>query len=107
MLVNAIALTRGLDLLVPVLFNIAVAGVFVAFGYFAAQRQTWAFVAGMSFYALDSVLSLFIQDWLSFAFHGYALFCLFAGLKLSRRFAKLQQSTYTGGSPLVQLSQGQ
>lgn len=54
-------------------------GFFVMCGYFGAKAQKWAFVMGMTFYLLDAGITLLGQDWLSFAFHIYALICIWRG----------------------------
>ncbi len=59
--------------------DVLVLGFFVMCGYFGAKAQKWAFVMGMTFYLLDSGITLLAQDWLSFAFHIYALICVWRG----------------------------
>jgi hypothetical protein len=66
------AVSLGFSLLVPgLLFGIA---------WLARSRYTTAFVFGMFFYALDGLVFLLFQDWLSIAFHGFALWGMFSGL---------------------------
>jgi hypothetical protein len=71
------------------LFDAFVAGLFVLFGMLARKRHTWAFVTGMALYAADGLIFLLAGDWLSLAFHGFALFCLFGGLSASRKLSAL------------------
>jgi hypothetical protein len=85
----------GLTLVVDVLFsqagaqiqpigfgiNITIALMFVALGMWAGKGNKVAFYIGMSLYALDACLYLFIQDWVNIAFHGYFLYLLYGGLK--------------------------
>ena len=59
--------------------DLLVLGFFCMCGYFGAKAQKWAFVMGMAFYLLDSGITLLVQDWLSFAFHIYALICIWRG----------------------------
>ncbi len=59
--------------------DMLVLGFFVLCGYFGAKAQKWAFVVGMTFYLLDSGITLLLQDWMSFAFHIYALICIWRG----------------------------
>lgn len=56
-------------------------GLFVFLGLKAGRGARWAFIVGMSLYALDGALYLIGQEWFSVAFHGYALYCLFKGLQ--------------------------
>ncbi len=66
--------------LLELLINGMVAGMFVLFGSFAGKRQKWAFFVGMGLYVLDGLLLLMAGDILSVAFHAYALFCIYRGL---------------------------
>ena len=85
----------GLTIVVDVLFsqagpqiqpigfgiNITIALVFVALGMWAGKGHKLAFYIGMTLYALDGCLYIFIQDWVNVAFHGYFLYLLYRGLK--------------------------
>ena len=59
--------------------DVLVLGFFMMCGYFAGKAHKWAFVMGMVFYFLDAGITLLAQDWLSFAFHIYALICIWRG----------------------------
>ncbi|HWN95396.1 MAG TPA: DUF4339 domain-containing protein [Methylomirabilota bacterium] len=56
----------------------------VFLGFLAGKRHTWAFLAGLILLALDSVLTGFLQMWISLALHVFALFAIFAGFKACR-----------------------
>jgi len=56
-----------------------IAGMFAMFGYFACKAQKWAFIAGMSLYAIDGALCLMGSDILSAGFHAYVLYRLYTG----------------------------
>lgn len=64
-----------------IVLDLLAAGMFVLFGVFGNKAHTWAFLVGMILYLLDAGLCLFIQDWLSAAFHAYALFRIFSGFQ--------------------------
>jgi hypothetical protein len=87
--------------------NAVIAGVFVLFGVMARKGRTWAFVVGMLIYALDGLLFVLVQDWLSAGFHAFALFCVFKGLQALnelRRQARAVRPVVVdqpGGPPLV------
>ncbi|EEF58045.1 DUF4339 domain-containing protein [Pedosphaera parvula] len=71
---------------VGLILNLIVVGLFIFFGIFARKRHAWSFITGLVLYSLDSVLVLmfafrFGVSFLAVAFHGYALFCIFRGLK--------------------------
>jgi hypothetical protein len=59
--------------------DMLVLGFFLMCGYMAGKFHKWAFVMGMGFYALDAALTAMAQDWISFAFHVYAIVCIWRG----------------------------
>jgi hypothetical protein len=73
-----LTITRGSDNLA---LNVAIAGFFALFGVFAVKGHSWSFIVGMILFAVDGAMCLMIQDLLGLAFHAFALFCLFMGLK--------------------------
>lgn len=87
------AVGRGLQgpgQMVALGFSIAIAGVFVLFGYFANKIQQWSFIVGMILYALDGLLLLSLSDFLSVGFHAFALFYIFKGFTAARNYAALR-----------------
>ena len=64
--------------------DVVVAGFFIFFGVFAHKRHLWAFITGMVIFAIDTLLMLLFQDWISLAVHGFVLFCLFRGMQACR-----------------------
>ena len=78
--VDALARQVGsAGIVLDLVINGVVAGIFVLFGYFAYNAQKWAFLVGMFLYLLDGLLLLLAKDLFSVAFHGYALYCLYRG----------------------------
>jgi hypothetical protein len=71
--------------------TVSVAGIFVLFGVLANRGHTWAFVIGVTLYALDGLLFLWLQDWLSFGFHVFAILMLLKGLSAQIQLGRLQQ----------------
>lgn len=67
------------------IFDLIIAGIFVAFGYLANKEQKWAFITGMVVYALDGLIFIMVMDFLSIGFHVFALYAIYRG------FAGLQQ----------------
>ncbi|MDB6067755.1 MAG: hypothetical protein JWR26_3963 [Pedosphaera sp.] len=67
--------------MIGLVLNIIVAGIFAMFGFFASKRHSWSFIVGMVLYALDALIFLLAGDWLGLAFHAFALFCIFTGLR--------------------------
>ena len=58
-----------------------IAGFFAIFGFFGSKGQKWAFIVGMVFYVLDAGLCLLAKDILTTAFHAWALFRMYMGMK--------------------------
>jgi hypothetical protein len=79
--------TSGLILL-PV--YLVILAIYCVFGYFACQRKRWAFITGIVLYALDAVILLLFKEYMSVAFHAFALFCIFAGLKADTQLRQLE-----------------
>lgn len=65
-------------------FDALAAGIFIVFGVFSKKRYSWAFIIGMILYALDGLLFLLVQDFLSIGFHIFALFCIYGGFKANK-----------------------
>ena len=70
----------GIGLAAGLVINIFVAAVCAAFGVLGMRRKAWALWLGMALYTLDGLLLLLFQDWLSVAFHAYALYRIYQGL---------------------------
>ena len=69
------------------------AGFFALFGWLANRGQGWALLVGMVLYLLDGLLFVLVQDWLSLAFHGFALYCMFQGYTALRKLKALLPPT--------------
>jgi len=75
---------------IALLLDVCVAGVFVLLGWQASKRRRWAFVTGMVLYFLDALIFLLVGDWLSLAFHAFALFGIWAGYSSLRKLDALE-----------------
>lgn len=76
-----------------VIVSLFMAGIFALFWKFARQEQQWAFITGMVIYALDGLIFLGFGIFLDFAFHLYALYYMFLGLKALTQLHKLNASS--------------
>ena len=76
--------------------NGIIAGVLVLIWNFARKGQAWAWYGGMALYAIDGLLLLLFKDYLSVAFHAWALYRMSPGLKLIPILKQLDQTTSTG-----------
>jgi hypothetical protein len=75
--------------IIAFVLSLTVAGVLVLFGLQAREKRNWAFITGMVLYALDGLIFFYVQDWLSIAFHLFALYGIFQGLRASNQFHAL------------------
>lgn len=69
------------------------------FGWLSKKRIIPLFALGMAVYFLDGLVFLLVQDWLSLAFHGYALFCMWGGLTAYRKFNQIESELALAAEP--------
>jgi hypothetical protein len=72
--------------------DVAVAGLFVLFGFLARKGMIWSFIAGMVLYAIDGLIFLWLGSWVNVGFHAFALFGLYGGLKAARTLRNMAQA---------------
>ena len=74
-------------------FDLLVALVVAAFGWLARKRFLAVFAVGMALYLLDGLfLFVLFQDWMSVAFHAFALFCMWKGFNAYRQLGALDRA---------------
>jgi MFS family permease len=73
-------------------FDIVLIGLFFLFGRLARQGRRWPFLLGMILYGLDSLIFLWVQDYLGLGFHAFALFGLYRGLQALEQLKTLSQT---------------
>lgn len=89
-IMDAIAREVGVvGMAIALVFDLTIAGTFIVFGFFASKRHKWAFITGMVVYALDTLLVLPAQIWLSFFFHLVALYYIFKGFQAGKKLEQL------------------
>jgi hypothetical protein len=71
-------------------FSIFVSLIAAAFGWLSRQRILIIYGLGMFVYLLDGLLFLFMEDWMSLAFHAYALFSMWSGFTAYRQVRQLE-----------------
>ena len=71
-------------------FDVLVFGFYALCGVQAMRGATWAFVLGLIFFALDTLLMLFMQQWIGLLLHGWAIFSIFTGLIANTNLRKMQ-----------------
>jgi hypothetical protein len=100
--VDALARQAGNSgIVLDLIINGFVAGVFVVFWNFAKRAQNWAFIVGMLLYAMDGLLLLTFKDIFSVAFHAYALFRIYHGMKAIPALQKVEEASLPAGAPIV------
>ncbi len=67
------------------LVSLGVIGLFAVLGQRAVQGYRWAFVLGMTLFALDGAIFLLVHDWVGVAFHAFALVMIWRGLAAARQ----------------------
>lgn len=74
------------------IFAILIAAVFLLFGVLGRRGSVFAVTLGIILYALDSCIFFYYGDYLSLAFHIFALVALAGGLRALYLLRKLQPS---------------
>ena len=69
------------------LVGVAVIVIFVVLGQRAVQGHGWAFLVGMTLFALDGAIFVLIQDWIGVGFHAFALLMIVRGYVAARRLS--------------------
>jgi len=100
--VDALAREVGKSgIVLDIIINGFVVGIFVLFWKFAGKGKSWAFIVGMLLYALDAILLLMFKDLFSVAFHGYALFRIYNGMKALPVLHQIEAALLPAGAPIV------
>ncbi|NUM52617.1 MAG: hypothetical protein HUU46_03135 [Candidatus Hydrogenedentes bacterium] len=72
-------------------FTLFVAVVLCGFGWLSRKRILPIFAVGMVLYVLDGLLFVLFQDWMSVAFHAFALYSMIGGFMAYRQLNILQR----------------
>ena len=86
----------GAGIVLDLIINGIIGGVFVLFWSFARKGAKWAFFAGMALYVVDALILLAFKDILSVAFHGWALYRMYSGLKLLPVLERINRASASG-----------
>lgn len=84
--------------------DIGLAGIFVVAGLLGRKKYRWALIGGMILYFLDAGLFIWAGDILAIAFHAFALWGLWGGLRAMNALKKLpaSQPATVVPTPIVQ-----
>ena len=69
--------------ILSVLAGLTICFLFIC-GMFSKERKPWAFLAGGIVYSIDILLVLLMKDWISAAFHIWAIYSIFTGYSAIR-----------------------
>lgn len=67
--------------------TVATLAFYVWIGHVAAQGKAWAFYVGLVVYVIDALLFVYVEDWMSVAFHALAIFFIVKGVMRLRQAA--------------------
>lgn len=72
-------------------FDLIVAGVLCLIGWLSRKAILAVFAIGMVLYALDGLIFLLFEDWMSIGFHVFALVCMWGGFSAFRQLNALKR----------------
>jgi hypothetical protein len=84
---------------VALILDVVIAGVFAVIGWFALKRHLWSFVLGMTLFALDALILLVFQVWISFVFHALVIFWIFKGYQAGQSLVSLERDLQASPPP--------
>jgi hypothetical protein len=82
----------GFLTMIAIAINLVLVAFFALFGFLGGKGNRILYVMGMVLYALDGVLSLVFQDWISALFHAYFLWGLWGGLQALNALKQIEES---------------
>ena len=80
-------------------FDVVIIAFYAMCGVMAMRGATWAFVLGLIFFALDSLLSLIGLQFIGILIHGWALFSIFSGMTANISLQRLLREKAITGMP--------
>ena len=100
-IVDAMAHQAGsTGVVLDLIINGFVAGIFVLLWNFARKGQKWAFLVGMGLYALDGLILIPFKDILGLAFHAYALFRIYQGFQAASQLEAVGVAALQSGGTI-------
>ncbi|QUH26979.1 hypothetical protein [Serpentinicella alkaliphila] len=79
----------GAVTIIGLIINLIIIGLYVLLGVFANKGRNWSFIVGFILYGLDTLLLVFIMDYVSIIFHVMALYSIFKGYKANKQLKEL------------------
>lgn len=81
--------------IIGLILNLIIIGFFIVLGVFANKGRNWSFIVGFIFYGLDTILLVFMADFISIAFHLFALYSIFRGYQANKQLQELNEDTHS------------
>jgi hypothetical protein len=75
---------------VAFLINAIIAAIVAGFGYLSSKGHGWAYVVGMIAYTVDTLIMIWLSDWIEVLIHAYVLFLIWKGWS-SLRWSSLRK----------------
>ncbi len=76
-----------------VIINLVIAGGFVLIGVIGRKGSKGAFILGMTLYVLDALIFVLGSDFLSVAFHAFALYQMYRGMAAAGVLSGMRKDT--------------
>jgi hypothetical protein len=80
--------------IITAIFTIFCVSIFFILGYFAKRGARWAFIAGIVFYILDTVIWLTMKNPFVIFFHIFAIWRIAAALTPVKQLSELKNSVF-------------
>jgi hypothetical protein len=77
--------------LIGFVIDVFIAGIFLLIGILGRKRNRTAIIIGMILYAVDGIILLLFQDFLSAGFHAFALVGIWNGLRSISELGQLEK----------------
>lgn len=77
--------------IVAFVLNVIIAGFYVFLGLIAKGKRKWVFILGIILYGIDSLIFLWVQDWISIIFHMIALYEFFKAIKAIKNLSEVEK----------------
>jgi hypothetical protein len=82
---------------IALVIDAVIIGLIALWGVLCTKGLRWAFWVGMILYALDTILVLVFKQWISAAFHAYAIFQIYQGVASANLLRKLDAAVAAQG----------
>ena len=91
--------SSGIARFIALFFDGIVFAFYAMCGVMAMRGATWAFVLGLVFFTLDTLVMLAVQEWLGVALHVWALVSIWMGMSASNQLKKLRLAQAQAAAP--------